>query len=509
LTAIIVGLGGRAAVTNRGKSLKSLIKTGCQKTSVSVRLRNCGSDAYKWDVYGDSIKIQRTITEKVSTFKIFDAKGNLKAKDSQARHELDAILDSFNILIDNPMVVLNQDTSKEFMLSKSPSDYYKFFLRATQLEQIENDHSDAKICKQIATEELKLKSDLLPSMKHDVQVWEQKYNACSSLDKLKSRINQLKEEMAWAFVWEKERDLEKIKQELNGKEESRPRYANAVEKCEKKISEKEEHHKKITEELKAAGSDASDLEQTLSEKKDIVNQKRRAAKTDADSLRQCNGELRGIVSDRDEILKRIQELQNSAPVDYAAQREAREQSIRDLKQQLDNENAKLKTMEFNAEQFHNAAVDSEQKVKTLRGEEQDLKRKLEAMKKRLLEYESSGGSDLGKFSSFMPELVQQIDEAHRRGKFSEKPRGPLGAYIKLQDRRWALPIEKCLGVPLMSAFAINNYNDEKEFELIAKRVCKKQPTPTTIVNRFQRTRHAVPTNPYRERFPTVLEVIQI
>ena len=108
----------------------------------------------------------------------------------------------------------------------------------------------------------------------------------------------------------------------------------------------------------------------------------------------------------------------------------------------------------------------------------------------------------------MPELVQQVNEAHRRGNFNEKPRGPLGANIKLREERYALAIEKCLGTGLLSAFAINDYKDEKVFEQIVSRVCNKQHGPTTIVSKFQKTTYAVPKNPYKSDFPTVLEVIK-
>ena len=44
---------------------------------------------------------------------------------STKREELAYILEHFNIQVDNPMAILNQDTSRNFLHSKSPNDKYR------------------------------------------------------------------------------------------------------------------------------------------------------------------------------------------------------------------------------------------------------------------------------------------------------------------------------------------------------------------------------------------------
>ena len=44
---------------------------------------------------------------------------------SVKRDELAYILEHFNIQVDNPMAILNQDTSRNFLHSKSPTDKYR------------------------------------------------------------------------------------------------------------------------------------------------------------------------------------------------------------------------------------------------------------------------------------------------------------------------------------------------------------------------------------------------
>ena len=44
---------------------------------------------------------------------------------SNKKEDLMRIIDQFNIQVDNPVAVLNQDTSRNFLNSKSPGDKYR------------------------------------------------------------------------------------------------------------------------------------------------------------------------------------------------------------------------------------------------------------------------------------------------------------------------------------------------------------------------------------------------
>ena len=44
---------------------------------------------------------------------------------STRKMDLTRILDHFNIQVENPVAILNQETSKNFLCSKNPADVYK------------------------------------------------------------------------------------------------------------------------------------------------------------------------------------------------------------------------------------------------------------------------------------------------------------------------------------------------------------------------------------------------
>jgi len=75
-------------------------------SEVSVTIKNQGEEAFKAEVYGDSITIIRKFTKDgSSSYRIKSADGKTV---STKRDELSAICDHMNIQVDNPMNILTQ-----------------------------------------------------------------------------------------------------------------------------------------------------------------------------------------------------------------------------------------------------------------------------------------------------------------------------------------------------------------------------------------------------------------
>ena len=95
--ALQICLGAKAHTTHRGGNLAGLVRQGHSGTAlVQVTLLNIGSDAYKPDVYGDKLTIERTIGKHVSSYRILDFEGT---RQGNLKSEVDKILDLFNIQV--------------------------------------------------------------------------------------------------------------------------------------------------------------------------------------------------------------------------------------------------------------------------------------------------------------------------------------------------------------------------------------------------------------------------
>ena len=402
------------------------------------------------------------------------------------------------------MVILNQEACKEFLTSKTPHDMYRFFMRATQLELMSSEYQQAEESKTAALAELASKRELLPLMEADVAKWEQKLSAFASVDKLRAKISRLKDEMAWAFVCEKEKVLEGVARELRAEEARTPKFVQKVAESRSRVDAKAAEQVRVQEELKAAGQEVTELEPRLAKKKSAVVGEKQAVKAACDELRRVQAELRGSVTDRTQVVRRIDDIRASSQLDYGNVRRQREQKIARLEARSMELTTHCRTLEVSVDQFRQAVAAQQETAADLKADEAQLRRRCDTADRKLRELASSRGNDLRRFAAWMPELVRRVEEAHRRGRFHAKPRGPVGANIKLKDVRWALAVEKCLGIGLLNAFCVTDYHDEKLFEEIAKSVCAPHPAPSTVTSRFHNRMHRVPRNPHQ--FPTVLEV---
>ena len=135
LTALSVCLGMKKAAKERSdRGMKGFIREGSTQAKVEVSICNIGQDALEPDVYGNVITVERTINATgAAPFKIRNQWGK---EMGSSRDALTRVTDHFNIDVDNPIVVMSQDSSRQFLHSGKDSDKYKFFVKATLLEDI-------------------------------------------------------------------------------------------------------------------------------------------------------------------------------------------------------------------------------------------------------------------------------------------------------------------------------------------------------------------------------------
>uniref|UniRef100_A0A8D3CS74 Structural maintenance of chromosomes protein 6 n=1 Tax=Scophthalmus maximus TaxID=52904 RepID=A0A8D3CS74_SCOMX len=197
LTALIVALGGNAQATNRGSSLKGFVKEGESSADVSITLRNKGRDAYKPEVYGQAIIVDLRITrEGLRTYKLRSKSGQIV---STKKEELISILDNFNIQVNNPVSILTQEMSKYFLHSKGEGDKYKFFMKATQLEQMREDFVYIRTTKHVTEDKVEQQNECLKDLRQRYKEKEERYKSLASLDEMHTKLAELQKQMAWAL----------------------------------------------------------------------------------------------------------------------------------------------------------------------------------------------------------------------------------------------------------------------------------------------------------------------
>lgn len=82
----------------------------------------------------------------------------------------------------------------------------------------------------------------------------------------------------------------------------------------------------------------------------------------------------------------------------------------------------------------------------------------------------------------MPRILQAINE--NKHKFKELPRGPIGRYIKVKEKKWTIAVEGFLSPNLLQTFIVDNKNDCTLLRSIFDRCCISSKKPSIITSKF-------------------------
>ncbi|XP_046848738.1 structural maintenance of chromosomes protein 6-like [Xenia sp. Carnegie-2017] len=506
MTAIVVGLGGKAASTNRGNSLKGFIKDKCSSAVIKIKLKNGGRDAYKPSEYGPRIIVERRInSDGAGSYKICDAKGNVVC---QKKNELSHILDQFNIQIDNPVSILNQDTSRNFLYASDPKKKYKFFLKATQLEQMSNDYVVIKEHQKIMSLTLQKKKETIPEMEKEVRQLQEKYRDLEQLKVLEVKIEDLKKEIAWAQVMEKEKEMKPITGKIKSEKERLPKYQEKIEECQEKEAGLEEEWGQVKNEL----SEISTLSDELTIKQEAINGEMKLMKHKARShlndMKKSEKELENTQQEKHELERRIADITSNAMRDIESERLERERVVREKKEALQSAQFQLNTTNHHKTQLEGNVTRLNDQLYLLRNNVSDARKNVDQTTRRLDELREGRKDSLKRFGRRVPELLLKIETAVKSGSFHKPPRGPIGARINLQQENWAIAVETCLK-GLAFAFCCTDTHDAAVLRNLMKTLYDSNRMPQVVVSRFQDAFYDVSRNKPRCSYPTVMDVLQI
>lgn len=507
LTALIVGLGGKAATTNRGSSIKGFVKDGQTSADVSITLRNRGPDAFRPEVYGDSIVVQQHLTVDGSrNYKLKSKTGTIV---SSKKEELVSILDHFNIQIDNPVSVLTQEMSKLFLQSKNESDKYKFFMKATQLEQMKEDYSYIMETKARTDNQINFGEEKLQELKQDCIVKEDRFKNLASLGEMKEKLEDLSRNMAWAVVIEMEKQLNPVREQIAAEEGRIVKFEQKICEWQEKVNSCDGNFRAIQEKLEMISQEAQALKPQCLALKDDVQQRKKAYNESEVLFNRHKLELRRLERDAQQLQIRIEELQNSA--DNASEEEKMERlrEIDQLKHKVNELTAQEVTTTEQMTQFQHAIYRSKEEQSNMLNQERDLKYRMESLRRQIKQFQDSKTDRLKRFGQNMPPLLAAIDEAYRQGRFRKKPIGPLGSCIRLKDPQHDLAVESCLK-SLLLAFCCDNHQDERTLQNLMSREFPHGQRPSIIVNEFRDRVYDVSQRAaFHPNYPTVFTALEV
>uniref|UniRef100_A0A3Q0RNA1 Structural maintenance of chromosomes 6 n=1 Tax=Amphilophus citrinellus TaxID=61819 RepID=A0A3Q0RNA1_AMPCI len=465
LTALIVGLGGKATVTNRAMSLKDFVKTN-ETADITVKLRNRGPDAYKKDVYGDSISIEHRISsDGCRTCRLKSKSGDL----------------------DNPVSILSQEMSKQFLHSKNETDKYKFFMKATLLEQMKRDYIHIKHTKTVTRQQVERQEE---DLKQEFLQKKERYENVASFSDMKVVLENLKKAMAWCLVSEKEQLVKQLKEDIE-KEENNYKPKENLHLCQ--LEKKLQFSKSKTDSLREEQVSLSEDNLKLKEQVKSIS---KAHKDQELVYFRALNKLKQ--SEQEQSL--LQEKINKAKAEYAK----RQKSLSKLKEQLVELENRCTQLNQEIKNKHQALLKGkEERDKLL--EERNVQASYESKLKRKNQLLASRSNKLKRFGDQVPDMMSSISEAYATGRFLKRPVGPI-ACISLKDPSLAVAVECCLR-SFMKAFCCDNYKDEAVLEELMARFYPKGNRPQIIVSPFSDKPYNIHGKAHHPEYPSVLDII--
>ncbi|RZB39350.1 structural maintenance of chromosomes protein 6 [Asbolus verrucosus] len=171
------------------------------------------------------------------------------------------------------------------------------------------------------------------------------------------------------------------------------------------------------------------------------------------------------------------------------------QRLRDL----NDMNDKMRGMEDHLQTCRNDLYQITSDVARRDEEKQSLRRdisqiesQINSEKNSLNALKNESGNTLLLYGRDIPKVKQMIEQY--KNKFSHVPRGPLGSYIKLKDKKWAVAVESFLTPGLLGSFTVDNKNDNQLLMQIFNQVWTGGRKPTIITSNFFNKKHDVSQN---------------
>ncbi|OMO98173.1 Prefoldin [Corchorus olitorius] len=491
LTALCIAFGCRAKETQRAYAV------------VQVEIKNEGVDAFRPETYGDSILIERRITESTSSTILKDRQGR---KVASRREDLRELVEHFNIDVENPCVIMSQDKSREFLHSGNDKDKFKFFFKATLLQQVEellqNISKQLKDAYALVNE---LENSIRP-IELELRELQEKIDNMERVEEISRRVQQLRKLLAWLLVYDMDQKLPKQREIIET-------LKNRIPACQAKIDSSLHALEKLQERFskkKVLVSCFMENTSELKKKKEELSEACRSASKEKKELEaehdRCTSQIQKMLNRVQKLEEQVYDIQEKHIRNTQAEESEIEAQIKELEHEVDRVKSILSSLEddeYNLSEHCSEARDAvkemDSKIKDYERKQRDIERQISELRQHQTNRVTAFGGD------GVLRLLREIERHHHQ--FTEPPIGPLGAHVTLVSGgdAWAPAVEQAVG-KLPNAFIVTN---SKDVSILRKcgRDARYNYFPI-IVHKFSRPRVTIPNHSLPQtRHPTTLSLL--
>ncbi|GMM33838.1 hypothetical protein DASC09_011630 [Saccharomycopsis crataegensis] len=497
LTGISVGLGSNAKDTDRGKSLKNLIKRGKELAKITIVLANKGdiSESFKRDIYGDTITVERLLrTDEKNTYTIRSETGKVV---SHKKSDLDEITEYFDITVNNPLSFLSQGEAKTFLSSSTDKDKYRYFMKGLQYDIVLAEYKHS--WNQLAKVDLEIieKHKHLKALDKDEKQAQKEF----SLFHRSKNLRQFQKFYSGKLLWF---EIESRKQDVKRLEKAKIQAISRVANSQELIIQGKENAEllrpkilKLTTDQEKYQEDIQHLDKEKTEVKTSLKDIERQLNIVDGKIQDLNDDISAKMQEKSKLqhkikveVKRLDSLSNGSRESIQSQLDLLEDRKR---QHLQRKQELNEAIHGKQEAFGNMSRMISEELK----ERKTRISKLQQHKHDLHRFERD------KFAPYGDKVEKVLKDIQKDHRFKSKPIGPLGfyMYIKPGHEKFSSLLEKIL--PTM-AFVVQSFDDQTLLKGIFK---KFSLNLRIIIRNFER--FAYKTNPSEGQKRHVLSILDI
>lgn len=402
------------------------------------------------DIYGKEITVVRHINGNsgASTYKIKSAAGRVV---TTSRQDLTKLTLCLNIQVENPVLILNQDAARSFLKECDPKKLYTLFMKATQIEVIiEKLHSCLKSAS-TSTSQLEHLNRSINQYENEIFVIREKQQKLQSVQRLRREIVVFRNELDWlqvtkveAKVAEEEATLKTIREQIN--------------KIMELVKNKGKYDRQLKERIRDYGTEFARLTEVVDEKDraaEVCRKDHEKVKCEFSSFQSIHGTLLDRKQQCDQNVRQLEddiaERENN-PLNVDNMRKENEVKIRALQKKQED----LALIQNNArrdlEQFSETFTDLREKIENVKQHHDKTKEMLQNCEQKKRQLEGSTKDSLSAYGHSMSRLINQLEGMHKSGRLAEMPRGPMGRYIEVPEKKFRSAVENILEGFLTSFF---------------------------------------------------------
>lgn len=503
LTALCIAFGCRAKGTQRAATLKDFIKTGCSYAVVEVEVRNRGEESFKPDIYGDSIIIERRINQSSSTTVLKDHQGR---KVASRREDLRELIEHFNIDVENPCVIMSQDKSREFLHSGNEKDKFKFFFKATLLQQV----NDLLLS---INEQLKSANALVDELEASIKPIEKeltelqgKIKNMEHLEEMSQQVQQLKKKLAWSWVYSVDKELQEQMVKLGKLKERIPtcqaridHELMKVEELRKTFTEKKAQTAHMVERAKEVRNKQDELRNTVS----LATKKK--LELENEHNRRTN-QIHSMVKRVKLLEQQARDIHEQQVKNTQAEECEIEEKLKELQDMIDAADFTLSRLKEEESTLLESVSKGMDEIRKITEEIEEYGKKEQEIRAYIRELQLNKTNKVTVFGGDrVIQLLRTIERHHQR--FGSPPIGPIGAHVTLANGdRWAPAVENAVG-KLLNAFIVTDHRDS-----LLLRGCAREANYNNlqiIIYDFSRPRLTIPSHMLPQtNHPTTFSVIR-